>query len=156
MILYLMRHGNAPSAMDAGVKTDFDRPLSPRGREAARKGAAFIRARGGSPALILASPLVRAQQTAAEVAGALGPQPPVRVYAPLENQMSGMDLYRHLLQDDFPDPEVMLVGHQPQLGEAASFLAKEHLPMAPAGLAAFETDDAGKASLLWAADPSEY
>ncbi|OGR57411.1 MAG: phosphohistidine phosphatase SixA [Elusimicrobia bacterium GWA2_69_24] len=155
MKLYVLRHGKSPSSAEARVTSDFDRPLAAEGRDAVRKAASFLAAKGARPALILASPLVRAQQTAVEAAGRLVPKPAVRTYPPLENQMSGMDLFRHLSEEELP-PEVILVGHQPQLGDLASYLTGKYFSLKPGGLIAVQTDGKGKAELLWSANPSDY
>lgn len=156
MKLYILRHGRALSAADAGVSTDFDRPLSPQGREDVRKAGAYLRRMEGRPSLLLASPLVRAQQTSSEVSTLLEPRPGLRTYRPLENQMSGMDLFRRLVEDEIEAEEALLVGHQPQLGDLATYLTGKYLTLKPAGLIALETDDRGKGSLLWYANPSDF
>jgi len=153
MKIYLMRHGTSPSAHDASVKTDFDRPLSGEGREEARAAAEYISKNGGAPNAILVSPLVRAQQTAAEVETILKTKP--ETYEPLSNQVDGMTLIRKVTEDHGEKAEVMLIGHQPQLGEAASYLTDSYFDLSPAGLIGLETNDRGKAAVLWTVNPDE-
>lgn len=154
MKIYLMRHGTSPSAHEAGVKTDFDRPLAEEGRVNARRGAAFISKNGAKPELLLVSPLVRAQQTARIVAPLLKLEP--RTYEPLSNQIDGMSLYRKLCEDHAEAAEILLIGHQPQLGETANYLTGRYFDLKPAGQIALETDARGKAAVLWASNPDEF
>lgn len=149
-----MRHGAAPSAKEAGVDKDFDRPLSDLGRKNARKAASYIAKNGGAPAKILVSPLIRAQQTAAEVATVLNGDP--ENFEPLANQVDGMTLIRRLTEDYSYVTEVLLIGHQPQIGEAANYLTGLYFELRPAGVIGLERDDRGKTAVLWAANPDEY
>ncbi|MBI5243779.1 MAG: phosphohistidine phosphatase SixA [Elusimicrobia bacterium] len=137
MKIYLMRHGHALSATEAGVKTDRERPLSDRGRAEARKAAEHLKAKGARPALILCSPLLRARQTAEELAAAVG-GPEVRPYAPLENVLPGAEVARLAAQTDWGVQEVLLVGHMPQISEAAAHFIDSIMTFAPAEIAAFE------------------
>ncbi len=154
MKIYLMRHGSSPSAHDAGVKTDFDRPLADQGREEAKKAAAYLQGKGAAPAIILASPLARAQQTAQEVGTVLNVEP--KTYDPLANQVDGMTLIRKLTEDYGELAEVLLIGHQPQVGEAATYLTDGYFEVRPAGVIGLETDGRGKANVLFSANSEEY
>jgi phosphohistidine phosphatase len=72
MRLYVMRHGAAEDRAPSG--SDFDRRLTPAGREiVGRIARAFQAARGADPLRILASPRVRARDTAAIVRDAIVP-----------------------------------------------------------------------------------
>ncbi len=153
MKLYIMRHGESPSAPNAGVKTDADRPLSERGRKEARAAAAYLAKQGAKPAALLVSPLKRAQMTAKEVSEVLkGPKP--KTYPPLDNTMNGSDLFRKLMDDHGEKPEVLVIGHIPQLGETANHLTGAFFSIKPAGIVAIETNGQ-KHSLLWSANPDE-
>lgn len=155
MKLYLLRHGKSPSPLEAGVKTDAERPLSHDGRDDARKAARFLLAQGAKPEIILSSPLRRALQTAHEAAQVLkGPEP--RIYDPLSNQISGTELLRKVCAEEGrPNREVLLVGHQPQLGDLASFLTSRMYDLKPAGLIALESERSGGGKLLWWANPTD-
>lgn len=150
-----MRHGHSPSPDQARVAADALRPLSPKGREDARRAAKHLSSRGGRPGLVLASPLTRAQQTAAEAASQFSPAPPVRTFEPLANQTTGVELVRRVLAEDWPETELLLVGHQPQLGEAASCLCREAFALQPGGVVAVEVTEKGAGRLLWAANPED-
>ena len=154
MVLYILRHGRSPSAAEAGVARDADRPLDPAGREELRRAARYLREQGGRPSLALVSPLKRAQQTAAEVAQLLKPTPELRTYAPLSNAISGAELYRRLVDDELGADELLLIGHQPQLGELANYLTGEYYSLSPGGQIALETGAKG-ARLRWKINPDE-
>ena len=115
MQLFILRHADA----DTEASTDSARTLSEKGEEQALKVAQFCRTHGIQPGVIFASPLIRAQQTAKPVAKELrvevttarwlacGAKPDVILaeLAAVENV-----------------PTVMLVGHEPDLGNLISHL----------------------------------
>jgi phosphohistidine phosphatase len=68
--LSLLRH--AKSGWDDPVERDFDRPLNPRGRRAARAVGREMRRLGLEFDLVLASPARRVVETLEEVAAAYG------------------------------------------------------------------------------------
>lgn len=63
--LLLLRH--AKSDWDSGAVTDFDRPLSKRGRRDAPRIGEWLYREGLIPGLILSSPAARARETALKV-----------------------------------------------------------------------------------------
>lgn len=67
--LILLRHGQAERAAESEV--DFERALTPGGREDARRMGRWLAERVGSIDLALVSPAVRARQTWEEAAAAL-------------------------------------------------------------------------------------
>ena len=67
--LYLLRH--AKSSWDDPTLDDFDRPLAARGRAAAPRIGAFMRAHGLIPEIVVCSSARRARETWALVADAL-------------------------------------------------------------------------------------
>ena len=67
--LYLLRH--AKSSWDDPTLDDFDRPLAARGRAAAPRIGAFMRAAGWLPDMVLCSAARRTRETWALVAAAL-------------------------------------------------------------------------------------
>src|SRR5947208_14033670 len=64
MHVILVRHAEAVNVGDEGVTSDFDRHLTPHGREQAAKLAEAFAARKVVPSVVVSSPLVRAKQTA--------------------------------------------------------------------------------------------
>ena len=69
--LSLLRH--AKSGWDDPVARDFDRPLNPRGRRAARAVGERMKAEGLAFDLVLASPARRVVETLEEVEAGFGP-----------------------------------------------------------------------------------
>ncbi|HAH06703.1 MAG TPA: phosphohistidine phosphatase SixA [Elusimicrobia bacterium] len=155
MKLYLMRHGHSPSVLEAGVGSDRERPLSERGRAEVRRSAAHLAKAGAKPGIILCSPLLRAKQTAEEAAAQLG-GPPVRPYDPLANVLPGSALVREVAAFDWGCDEVLLVGHMPQVAEAASHLSEDRaFSFSTAEVASFEVSKDGSGRLLWKTAPDE-
>ncbi|HYJ83832.1 MAG TPA: histidine phosphatase family protein [Allosphingosinicella sp.] len=117
--LTLLRH--AKSDWDDPVSRDFDRPLNPRGRKAARAVAREMKARGLAFDLVLASPARRVIETLEEVEpvyGALRPDYDRRLY--LASTATLLEIVRAA-----PDPvgRLLLVGHNPGLEELALALS---------------------------------
>ena len=116
--LFLVRHGIAEDGL--GID-DGARQLTDDGRRRMGKVARGLKELGVQPQVFLASPLVRAQQTAAILAAILAPRLAVETCAPLaiggdlDEVLAELGAYRGM-------GEVMLVGHQPSLGELASLL----------------------------------
>lgn len=117
--LTLLRH--AKSAWDDPATRDFDRPLNPRGRRAARAVGAEMKALGLTFDLVLASPARRVAETIAEVAGQCGIAPDYDQRLYLASTAMLLDIVRHA-----PDPvdRLLLVGHNPGMEELALRLAR--------------------------------
>jgi len=137
-LLYLMRHGHAPTTTEAGVAKDSLRPLSDQGRRDARRIAEEILARGGKPVLILHSPLLRAVQTAREASDVLKPAAGMEPFDALDNTLPAEDVIAAVRRRGESFGEVLAIGHQPQIGEVAALLAGRPFEFRPAGLAALE------------------
>lgn len=117
--LTLLRH--AKSGWDDTVSRDFDRPLNPRGRKAARTIGFEMKARGLGFDLVLASPARRVIETLEEVAVSYGPldaRYDERLY--LASAATLLDMVRTA-----PDQveRLLLVGHNPGLEEIALILS---------------------------------
>lgn len=128
MRLFLVRHAHA----DAGDPDDL-RPLSAKGREQARELGERLAA--AQPELVLASPLLRARETAAAIAKAAGTE--VRVDERLAPGAAAEDVLA-ALEDADVGGSVVTVGHQPDCSEIASALGAGDLDFPPAGLAEIE------------------
>lgn len=117
--LLLLRH--AKSDWGVSFETDHDRPLSLRGKAAARLIGSYLASAGPLPEVILTSSAVRARTTA-EMAKESGSWPGNIVYS--------RDLYEaapesilHLLQQQEDSIEtVMMVGHNPTWESLAHLL----------------------------------
>jgi len=114
-ILTLLRH--AKSGWDDPVTRDFDRPLNPRGRRAARTVGREMKAQGLAFDLVLASPARRVIETLEEVVAAFGPIQPEydeRLY--LASTATLVEIV-HGTPDEVE--RLLLVGHNPGLEEIA-------------------------------------
>jgi phosphohistidine phosphatase len=114
--LFLVRHGIAEDVSKSG--RDADRELTAEGRHKTRRAARGLRALGVQPTALLASPLVRARETAEIIAGSLGCEPET-----WKALACGIDHERVTREIDgrFPGGSIVLVGHEPDLGELLSF-----------------------------------
>ncbi|MEA3060444.1 MAG: phosphohistidine phosphatase [Sphingomonadales bacterium] len=118
-ILTLLRH--AKSGWDDPVTRDFDRPLNPRGRRAARTVAQEMRRLGLGFDLVLASPARRVVETIAEVAAELGPLPAdydERLY--LASPQTLLDVVH---ETPAGARRLLLIGHNPGLESLALLLS---------------------------------
>lgn len=110
MELVLWRHAEAEDGAP-----DEERPLTDKGRREAKRMAAFLRTRLPKDTRILASPAARAQQTAEALAREF------EVAADVGSGASAHDILRAAGWPDDPGC-VLVVGHQPCLGEVAALL----------------------------------
>ena len=134
MLLYVMRHGPAEDRAPTG--RDFDRALTPAGREVvARSARALHEARrplGLRPFRVLSSPLRRARETA-EIVAALGsPAPRVELHDDLAAD-AGVPL-RLVRELAAAGVDVLLVGHQPIVEQLGGELLHPVLPALPGGV----------------------
>lgn len=117
--LTLLRH--AKSGWDDPVSRDFDRPLNPRGRRAARAVGREMKAQRLVFDLALASPARRVIETLEEVATAYGPIQPEfdqRLY--LASTATLLEIVRATPGEV---GRLLLVGHNPGLEELALCLS---------------------------------
>ncbi len=112
MELILWRHAEA-----AGGEPDAARPLTERGRRQAERMARFLAPRLPADLRVIVSPARRAQETAR----ALG-----RSFETVERIAPGCSVAEVLGAAGWPDGErpVLVVGHQPTLGEVAAKLVE--------------------------------
>jgi phosphohistidine phosphatase len=124
-ILTLLRH--AKSGWDDPVRRDFDRPLNPRGRRAARTIGREMRDLGLGFDRIIASPARRVVETIEEVAHGFGPihaDYDERIY--LTPAAALIEIVRKT-----PDEvgRLLIVGHNPGLEELALSLTGADGPL---------------------------
>lgn len=114
MELVLWRHAEAEDGIP-----DNARPLTAKGKKQADNMAAFLRARLPDGARILASPAKRTQQTAQALTKHFSTEPGIAPSAAPEAILKAAG---------WPDGDgcVLIVGHQPALGEAAALLMTGH------------------------------
>ena len=115
MQLYVLRHADA----DTEAATDSVRTLSGKGEEQARKVAQFCRTHGIQPGVIFASPLIRARQTAQPVSRELNV---ALTTAPWLACGAKPDVILAELAAVEKVSAVMLVGHEPDLGNFIAHL----------------------------------
>jgi len=126
--LHLLRHAKSsyPEAAE-----DHERPLSRRGREAARRVGESLPAALGALDLVLCSPALRTRETA-ELALA-GFAAPARILYEDALYLAGRAaLLRRLRRLDESAGAVLVIGHNPGLHELALALAGADSPRYPA------------------------
>ena len=116
MRCYLVRHGDAQSA-----QVDPQRPLSARGRAEVAELAQLALSRDVQVAEIRHSGILRAQETAAILAGYLNPPDGVHPSAGL---LPEDDPAIAKVELDAAGQPIMLVGHLPYVGRLAALLVK--------------------------------
>ena len=110
MDLVLWRHAEAEDAARGG---DLARPLTAQGRRQAERMASWLDARLPAKARVLASPALRCQETAAALGrkvatvAAIGPDAEPQALLDAAGWPAGSET-------------VLVVGHQPTIGEAAA------------------------------------
>jgi phosphohistidine phosphatase len=131
MDLLLLRHAEA---LDYAA-SDRERPLSPKGHQQAALVAEFLRSYRRRPTLLLSSSAVRTLETAAPIAGTIAVD-----ITPCDWALPGMTLetaVEHIGRLASASC-ILLVGHQPDLGDlAAGLLGRptQHLNFEKADLA---------------------
>jgi phosphohistidine phosphatase len=160
MRLYLVRHAIALPHGAPGVPDD-DRTLTEDGIKKMRQAAAGLRRLDYVPDLILTSPLIRARQTADILFEAFGKGVEVKTAPALAPSGSRQDLYRQISKYSNNRNNIMLVGHQPSLGEIAGEIAwgsPDHfVELKKGGACAIEIDSLGgvpKGNLISLLTPS--
>ena len=114
MDIILWRHADA-AAVKNESEADFHRRLTSKGRKQALAVATWLERHLPDSARVLASPAVRAQETAS----ALG-----RKFSTVQELGVGAHAVQVLVAAGWPDNRhpVVVVGHQPTLGRVASLL----------------------------------
>jgi phosphohistidine phosphatase len=114
MELILWRHAEAEIG-----EPDLGRKLTPRGEKQARRSAEWLHSNLPDSARIYVSPATRAQQTAQALA-----ELSQRKFRTVEQIAPGASVQDVLLAVDWPNSKtpVVIVGHQPTLGQVASWL----------------------------------
>jgi phosphohistidine phosphatase len=168
LLLYLIRHAEAEDIGPGGVTRDFDRPLTPHGRNQAQALAQAFAKRHLLVDTLAASPLVRAYQTAVEFLSILAPgMRPVTCDELAIDKLKSNSLSEFLAHlpprgERTPSREektVAAVGHMPDLGSYLEWLigaADGTIHIAKAGVACVRFEDVpAKASgeLLWLVTP---
>jgi phosphohistidine phosphatase len=125
-MLWLLRHGDAQDG-----SPDAERPLTDKGRGQARAAGGALKALGVELDACLASPKVRAAETAKLVCEPLGIEPE------LEPKLAGGPFDAQALAAGLGD-EVLLVGHDPDFSAAVHSLTGAQVRLKKGGLAGVE------------------
>jgi phosphohistidine phosphatase len=162
MELYLLRHGIAVERGTRGFEDDFARPLTAKGRRQLRKTAAAMKRLGRHFDLILASPLLRAKQTADIIAAELNLKKRVKYSNALAPGGLASILLRQLGRVKPAPEKILLVGHEPDLSRLISVLVtgslQLQLDLKKGGLCKLEAETlrAGPcAALVWLLTPKQ-
>jgi phosphohistidine phosphatase len=137
-LLWLLRHGDAEDG-----SPDAERPLTKKGEQQARAAGAALRRLGVELDACLASPKLRAAETARLACEPLGVEPQ------LEPKLAGGPFDGEALSAGLGD-NVMLVGHDPDFSMAVHALTGAQVRMKKGGLAGIE-----KGELMVLLRPSE-
>jgi phosphohistidine phosphatase len=125
-MIWLLRHGDAEDG-----SPDPERPLTEKGREQSRAAGAALKALGVKIDACLASPKVRAVETARIACESLGVEPQ------LEPKLAGGPFDAEALAAGLGD-DVLLVGHDPDFSMAVHSLTGAQVRMKKGGLAGVE------------------
>lgn len=153
MRVYFLRHGKADRSQWDG--DDDARPLTAAGEEEMRREAKQLRAMDLALDVIVTSPLTRARQTAAIVAGELG----LAGRLVEDDRLApGFDLRRleQVLAAHGPAGAVMVVGHEPDFSETiAELIGGGDVVMKKGGLARVDATApaASGGQLVWLLTP---
>jgi phosphohistidine phosphatase len=125
--LYLVRHGIAAERGEAYPDDDV-RPLTPDGVTKFRKAVKGLARLGVSVDVILTSPLLRARQTAQILAKGLGDTKVVDTDALRPG--GRFDRLVRTVTDSSGHTAIAIVGHEPEIGQAAGRLVGKSGPLA--------------------------
>jgi len=150
--LCLLRHAHAGDST-TWEEADELRPLTEKGRRQAERLARHLQTAGFAPDVVLASPLVRARETAEIVAEIL--RAPLRI-DPRLGEMLDMASVEEMLADAGDPRRPVLVGHDPDFSELASELVGAPIAMRKGTLARIDVErplEPGGGELRWLLPP---
>jgi phosphohistidine phosphatase len=153
MDLYLIRHAHA---VDGAALRDEDRPLSAHGRRQALAVGGALAKEAVRFGLIVASPLVRAVETASLIAVATSYDGGLDIVDPLRPEGSYKALVREVIEPALErDLVLALVGHEPSIGHTLSkALQQKGLTMSKAAIVRLRFTSVDEAAeLVWAISP---
>jgi phosphohistidine phosphatase len=154
--LYLIRHGLAEERGEAWPD-DAKRPLTEQGMSRLRRSARALARLGTVVDVVLTSPLVRARQTAEIMAAGFSPHPAVINVDALAPGGAPPALAAEL-EKHGRRHRVLIVGHEPALGELAAWLtgARNPLEFKKGGICRIDVNGAtlrGGGALRWMMTP---
>jgi len=151
--IIFFRHGDAEDTGADG--TDSGRRITPRGEESNRRIAEQIRAAGHVPDRIVASPLVRAQETARAVAEVLTPGREHETDERLGGGTGVGDIQN--MADERKVETLLLVGHEPDFSNLTSrFIGGGSVVMKKSGASCIRIAvvEPGMGELQWLINPA--
>ena len=120
--LIILRH--AKSDWDSGASSDFDRPLSRRGKQDAPRVGRWLHEQGLIPDHVISSPAKRAKKTARAVCEALAIKRK-RLHFDERVYMADLDTLLTVISEVSPEVRrLLLVGHNPGLDELLLYLSE--------------------------------
>lgn len=122
MDIYILRHAIAQERSTPGVKSDFDRALTPEGEQKLRRVAKAMRNLELSFDLVLSSPYLRARETAELVASAFGIGKRLELRESLGADGNPREFIAELMARQPPPQSLLIVGHEPYLSTMATLL----------------------------------
>ena len=147
--IHFLRHAHAGDPLKWSG-SDFDRPLSAKGREQMARLGTLLALIGFSPDAIVTSPRLRAVETAELLAGRLGVRS--RIDVRLADPLS-LSVIERILVDAGDPAQPLLVGHDPDFSELVALLTGAlDLPMRKGALARIDAErplQPGCGTLRW-------
>ncbi len=129
MKIYLIRHGIAEELDGPGVEVDSQRTLTAQGRDKINKIARALKTLDIKPDLILSSPYVRAEQTAAILAKEFDIKEKLKFSDLLFPDGKAEAIISEIAENYMTD-ELVIVGHEPCLSSLISTLTAGHPDLA--------------------------
>lgn len=123
--VFLMRH--AKSSHDEPTLKDHERPLNKRGQESCGVMGRFMNEQGYLPDFVLCSTAVRTRETLQRLEKEWS-RIPLKTYKPLFYCAGAAPYLESIYTAHASDDAVLLVGHNPDVTEAALSLLKNSFP----------------------------
>lgn len=121
--LLVLRHGK--SSWDDPDIPDQERPLTERGRQAARRMSKYLKDKRLEPSLVMCTSALRARQTLELLTPAFPKGATINI-EPRLYSASGDELITRLRRVSQAAPAVLMVGHNPAMQELVLTLASEN------------------------------
>lgn len=137
MELLVMRH--AKSDWGSGADSDRERPLAPRGVQAAKQMGVLLTRIGAAPGLVLSSPAVRARTTA-ELAASSGGWSAGLEIVPGFYGGGWSDVIRGVVAARPAVGRILVVGHEPTWSELVAVLSGGRVAMPTAAVTCLVVD----------------
>ena len=118
MRIYLLRHGIAEDGIG---KPDSERALTAEGKKKLHEVIKTLRYAGVTPALVISSPYLRAQETAQIAIEDFGYEGQLETSAALTPDSNPRDAWDEV-KTRKAEPEILLVGHEPLFSSLTAFL----------------------------------